>query len=32
MNLQATYEVMKARQAIGAAIEDIEPLQQPSDA
>ena len=28
MNLQATYEVMKARQAIGKALEDIEPLRR----
>jgi len=26
MNLQATYEVMKAREAIGDAIDEIEPL------
>jgi addiction module HigA family antidote len=28
MNLQATYEVMKARQAIGRALEDIDPLRR----
>jgi addiction module HigA family antidote len=27
MNLQATYEVMKAREAIGDAINEVEPLQ-----
>lgn len=28
MNLQATYEVMKAREAIGAAIEEVEPFKR----
>jgi antitoxin HigA-1 len=30
MNLQATYEVMKAREAIGDAVLEIEPLSQAS--
>jgi hypothetical protein len=28
MNLQSTYEVMKARQAIGKSLDAIEPLRR----
>ena len=28
MNLQSTYEVMKARQAIGSALDEVEPLKR----
>ena len=28
MNLQSTYEVMKARQVIGSALDEVEPLKR----
>jgi addiction module HigA family antidote len=28
MNLQSTYEVMKARQAIGRSLDEVEPLKR----